>query len=77
MLIHKASKRERFAQLMRGARNTGLYLFGVGVYVCLLVLVVWVLQTGVEVGVLKVGEAVLIAVGGSTLLHWVLSTFAA
>ncbi len=77
MLIHKKSKRERLAQLLRRTCYFGFYVFGCGAYLCFLALVIWVLRAGVAAEVLKVGEALVLAVCGTTLLHGVLSTFVA
>lgn len=68
----KKSVGAKFAQLAKGARNLGLLILGLGIYLGMLVLIVWVLLKGVGAGKLGVGEAVAYATFGTTMLHWML-----
>lgn len=60
----------RFAVMAKGARNVGLWLLGLGVYLGVLLLIVVVLCKGVALGRLNVAEAVAFATFGTTFLHW-------
>ena len=71
----KKSVSARFVQLAKGARNLGLFILGISIYVGVLLFVIWVLVRGVAAGKLGVGEAVAYATFVTIGLHWMLAAF--
>lgn len=67
----------RLVKLAKGARNLGLFILGLSIYVGVLLTIIWVLLKGVAAGKVNVTQAVAFATFATTMLHWWLYAFTA
>ena len=65
----------RLFRLAKAARNLGLFILGLSIYLVALLAIIWVLVKGVMIGKWNAAEAVALATFATTTLHWFLYIF--
>jgi hypothetical protein len=77
MEMNEKKSSNGFMKLLVGARNLGLFLLGIGIYIGVIVLIAWLMRHGVRVDKLSVSEAVTFTAFFTSALHWLLFAFSA